>query len=159
MIESAVDLGRRFGGLSRLYGEAGARRIATSHVCVVGVGGVGSWAAEALARSAVGAITLIDLDHIAESNTNRQIHALDGEYGRAKVQAMASRILAINPCCRVSTLEDFVSADNVATLLPRCDLLLDVCFSISFDTEGLPVDIGDDVQETPIHSDCNALWH
>ena len=125
MIEFEVDLGRRFGGLSRLYGEAGARRIAASHVCVVGVGGVGSWAAEALARSAVGAITLIDLDHIAESNTNRQIHALDGEYGRAKVQAMASRILAINPRCRVGSIEDFVSADNVATLLPSCDLLLD----------------------------------
>ena len=116
---------RRFGGLARLYGEAATRRIAAGHVCVVGIGGVGSWAAEALARSAVGTLTLIDLDHIAESNTNRQIHALEGEYGRAKVQAMASRILAINPACRVQAIEDFVTADNVAALLPRCDLVLD----------------------------------
>lgn len=116
---------RRFGGLARLYGERAARKIAAGHVCVVGIGGVGSWAAEALARSAVGAITLIDLDHIAESNTNRQIHAIEGEFGRAKVQAMASRILAINPDCRVQAIEDFVSADNVATLLPPCDVVLD----------------------------------
>lgn len=116
---------RRFGGVARLYGDEAARRIAAGHVCVVGIGGVGSWAAEALARSAVGAITLIDLDHIAESNTNRQIHALEGEFGRAKVQAMAARILAINPACRVRAIEDFISAENVATLLPPCDAVLD----------------------------------
>jgi len=116
---------RRFGGVARLYGDEAAQRLAASHVCVVGIGGVGSWAAEALARSAVGAITLIDLDHIAESNTNRQIHALEGEFGRAKVLAMAARILAINPACRVQAIEDFVSAGNVATLLPACDAVLD----------------------------------
>ena len=125
MDAAGVDSERRFGGLARLYGEAAARRIAAAHVCVVGVGGVGSWAAEALARSAVGSITLIDLDHVSESNTNRQIHALDGEFGRAKVQAMAARILAINPHCRVQAIEEFVSVDNVATLLPACDAVLD----------------------------------
>ena len=125
MDATTVDSERRFGGLARLYGTAAAQRIAAAHVCVVGIGGVGSWAAEALARSAVGAITLIDLDHIAESNTNRQIHALDGEFGKAKVQAMAARILAINPRCRVQAIEDFVSAENVQALLPPCDALLD----------------------------------
>ncbi len=116
---------RRFGGVARLYGEEGAQRIAASHVCVIGIGGVGSWAAEALARSAVGAITLIDLDHVSLSNTNRQIHALEGEFGRAKVLAMAERILAINPDCRVQTIEDFISAENLASLLPTCDCVLD----------------------------------
>lgn len=125
MTATEIDSQRRFGGIARLYGEAAARRIAAGHVCVIGIGGVGSWAAEALARSAVGALTLVDLDHIAESNTNRQIHALDGEYGRAKVEAMAARILAINPQCRVQTIEDFVTVDNAATLLPPCDVVLD----------------------------------
>ena len=125
MVATGLASERRFGGVARLYGEAAALRIAASHVCVVGIGGVGSWAAEALARSAVGAITLIDLDHVSESNTNRQIHALEGEFGRAKVIAMAARILAINPACRVQAIEDFVGADNVATLLPACDAVLD----------------------------------
>ena len=125
MDAAPVDVERRFGGVARLYGEAASARLAAARVCVVGIGGVGSWAAEALARSAVGGIILIDLDHIAESNTNRQIHALDGEFGRAKVQAMATRIQAINPNCAVSAIEDFVSADNVATLLPGCDAVID----------------------------------
>ncbi|MDQ8002518.1 MAG: ThiF family adenylyltransferase, partial [Pseudomonadota bacterium] len=83
-----ADAARRFGGLERLYGVAGAARIRASHVLVAGIGGVGSWAVEALARSGVGALTLIDLDHIAESNINRQIHALDSTVGQAKVEAM-----------------------------------------------------------------------
>lgn len=120
-----MDFERRFGGIARLYGEPGLARITAGHVCVIGIGGVGSWAAEALARSAVGHITLIDLDHVAESNTNRQIHALDGEFGKAKVQAMAERIRAINPACRVTGIEDFVTAENVAQLLPPCDVVLD----------------------------------
>ena len=114
-----IDFGRRFGGIARLYGAAGLERLAAAHVCVIGIGGVGSWAAEALARSAVGRITLIDLDHVAESNTNRQIHAQDGTYGKAKVLAMAERIRAINPACVVSGIEDFVTAENVALLLPQ----------------------------------------
>ncbi len=114
-----MDFARRFGGVARLYGEAGLARLAAAHVCVIGIGGVGSWAAEALARSAVGRITLIDLDHVAESNTNRQIHALEGEFGKSKVQAMAERIRAINPACIVNGIEEFVTAENVALLLPQ----------------------------------------
>ncbi len=108
---------RRFGGIRRLYGAQGFVRIQQAHVCVVGVGGVGSWAAEALARSAVGRITLIDLDHVAESNVNRQIHALEENFGKAKVTAMTERILAINPRCTVTQIEDFVTVDNVSHLL------------------------------------------
>lgn len=122
LIAPEMDYPRRFGGIARLYGDAALARLGVSHVYVIGIGGVGSWAAEALARSAVGRITLIDLDHVAESNTNRQIHALDGEYGRAKVQAMASRILAINPSCVVTQIDDFISPENVAALLIKSTL-------------------------------------
>jgi tRNA A37 threonylcarbamoyladenosine dehydratase len=108
----AADLDRRFGGLARLYGAAGASRIRAAHVVVVGIGGVGSWAAEALARSGVARLTLIDLDHIAESNINRQIHALDDTLGKAKVQAMRERIALINPDCDVRCIEEFVDAAN-----------------------------------------------
>ena len=106
------DLERRFGGLARLYGALGASKIRAAHVVVVGIGGVGSWAAEALARSGVARLTLIDLDHIAESNINRQIHALDNTLGQAKVQAMRERIGLINPACDVRCMEAFVDADN-----------------------------------------------
>lgn len=125
MSESQADFSRRFGGVSRLYGEHGAARLASTHAVVVGVGGVGSWAAEALARCALGRITLIDLDHIAESNTNRQLHALGEEYGKAKVLAMAERLRAIHPGCEVGTIEEFVDADNVEAVLPAADLVLD----------------------------------
>jgi len=107
-----ADLERRFGGLVRLYGAAGAQKIRAAHVVVVGLGGVGSWAAEALARSGVARLTLIDLDHIAESNINRQIHALDNTLGQAKVQAMRERIAHINPECKVDCVEEFVEAAN-----------------------------------------------
>lgn len=118
---------RRFGGMDRLYGSGTLARLSACHACVVGIGGVGSWAAEALARCGVGRLTLIDLDHIALSNTNRQIHALEGSYGQAKVSAMAARIRLINPACVVSEIDDFISADNVAQLLPACDGVLDAC--------------------------------
>jgi tRNA A37 threonylcarbamoyladenosine dehydratase len=108
----AADLERRFGGLARLYGTAGAKKIRAAHVIVVGLGGVGSWAAEALARSGVARLTLIDLDHIAESNINRQIHALDNTLGQAKVQAMRERIAHIHPACEVNCIEEFVEAAN-----------------------------------------------
>jgi len=85
MTEENPDLRRRFGGVARVYGERGAGRFAAAHVCVVGLGGVGSWTAEALARSGVGALTLIDLDHVAESNINRQLHALDSTLGASKI--------------------------------------------------------------------------
>jgi len=120
-----VDLERRFGGVAQLYGEEGAARLRAAHVAVVGLGGVGSWTAEALARSAVGRITLIDMDHIAESNTNRQIHALGDAYGQAKVAAMASRILAINPACDIRAIDEFVTVDNAARLILEYDLVVD----------------------------------
>ncbi|MHB1199136.1 MAG: tRNA threonylcarbamoyladenosine dehydratase [Polaromonas sp.] len=107
-----TDLERRFGGLARLYGAAGARRIRAAHIVVVGLGGVGSWAAEAFARSGVARLTLVDFDHIAESNINRQVHALDSTLGQAKVQAMRERIAHINPACRVDCIEEFVDAAN-----------------------------------------------
>ncbi|QSA97980.1 tRNA cyclic N6-threonylcarbamoyladenosine(37) synthase TcdA [Methylococcus sp. EFPC2] len=113
----AANSERRFGGIARLYGTVGLARLRAAHVCVVGVGGVGSWAAEALARSAIGRITLIDLDNVAESNVNRQIHAMDGEFGKAKIDVMAERIRAINPDCRITLVEDFISHDNVQELI------------------------------------------
>lgn len=126
---AAPDLGRRFGGLDRLYGPSGARRIAAAHVVVVGIGGVGSWAAEALARSGVGQLTLIDLDHIAESNVNRQIHALDATFGQAKVQAMRERIAGIHPGCKVHCIEEFVEPANWPALLSGAaiDGVIDAC--------------------------------
>ena len=115
----APDLARRFGGVRRLYGPSGAQAIAEAHAIVVGLGGVGSWAAEALARSGIGALTLIDLDHVAESNFNRQLHALDATLGMAKVQAMRARIAAFHPSCRVEAVEAWVEPDNWAALLKQ----------------------------------------
>ncbi len=122
------DLARRFGGLQRLYGIGPAQRIRQAHVVVVGIGGVGSWAAEALARSGVARLTLIDMDHIAESNINRQIHALSDTLGQAKIEAMRDRIAQIHPGCRVDLVDDFASAENWPGLLPqRPDALIDAC--------------------------------
>jgi tRNA A37 threonylcarbamoyladenosine dehydratase len=127
-LDETADLQRRFGGLERLYGVAGAAAIRAAHVAVVGVGGVGSWAAEALARSGVGEITLIDLDHVAESNINRQIHALASTLGQAKVQAMRDRILQINPACSVHGIEEFAEPGNWPALLPAgVDAVIDAC--------------------------------
>lgn len=112
-----IDRERRFGGVTRLYGTEGAQRLHAANVCIVGIGGVGSWSAEALARTGVGRITVVDLDMVAESNTNRQIHALDDVYGKAKVEAIAERILAINPDCKVSCIEDFVTQENAQAIL------------------------------------------
>ncbi|MGF6147274.1 Probable adenylyltransferase/sulfurtransferase MoeZ [Kingella potus] len=116
---TALSPPRRFAGIARLYGEPALQRFSQAHVCVVGLGGVGSWAAEALARSGIGALTLIDLDNVAESNTNRQIHALTDNFGKAKTTALAERILQINPACRVGEIEDFVGEDNLHTLFRR----------------------------------------
>ncbi|MDR0735836.1 MAG: tRNA threonylcarbamoyladenosine dehydratase [Zoogloeaceae bacterium] len=122
----AADVARRFVGVRRLYGEAAEQRFMAAHVCVVGAGGVGSWAVEALARSRVGHLTLIDLDMVSASNTNRQMQALEGEYGRAKVIVMAERVQAINPQCHVHCIEDFIDADNVAALLaPDMNVVID----------------------------------
>lgn len=111
------DYDRRFSTLSRLYGEEGFARLQNSHVVIVGIGGVGSWAVEALARSAVGKLTLIDLDNIAPSNINRQIHALSSTVGESKVEAMKSRILEINEQCEVVLIEDFLTVENIAEYL------------------------------------------
>lgn len=123
---SDVDLARRFGGVGRLYGEEGAAKLRDAHVCIVGIGGVGSWVVEALARTGIGRLTLIDLDIVAESNTNRQIHALGDVYGHAKVEAMAERVGQINPFCRVDRIDDFVTPENVADILPAdADVVID----------------------------------
>ena len=114
-----ADLARRFSGLERLYGVEGAAHVRAAHVVVVGIGGVGSWTAEALARSGVGRLTLIDLDHVAESNINRQIHALESTVGQAKVLAMQERIAQINPQCKVLAIDEFVEPDNWLALLAR----------------------------------------
>jgi len=116
---------RRFGGIDRLYGAGSVGRLTRAHVCVIGIGGVGAWAAEALARSGVGHLTLIDLDHVAESNINRQVHALEGTLGQAKVVAMAERIAQINSGCRVTGIEAFITPDNAAALLPQSDVVID----------------------------------
>lgn len=108
---------QRFAGIGRLYGLAALQAFEQTHVCVIGVGGVGSWAAEALARSGIGHITLIDLDDVCISNTNRQLHALQSTIGQDKVAVMAARIRDINPACQVYQVEDFVSSDNLRELL------------------------------------------
>ena len=123
--ESSASSERRFGGIARLYGDEACARFAGARVAVVGIGGVGSWAAEALARSGVRRLTLIDLDHVAESNTNRQIHALDGEYGKPKVQAMADRIRAIDPAAETVAIEEFLDAGNAEALLRGVDWVID----------------------------------
>lgn len=111
------DVARRFSGVRRLYGEQGLARLQQVHILVIGIGGVGSWAVEALARNAVGKLTLVDLDNVAESNVNRQIHALEENLGKAKVTAMRERIAAINPQCEVIEVEDFVTPDNLPQVL------------------------------------------
>jgi tRNA A37 threonylcarbamoyladenosine dehydratase len=126
---------RRFAGLARLYGVLGAQRIAAAHVAVIGIGGVGSWAAEALARSGVGHLTLVDLDHVAESNINRQIHAVEASLGQAKVLAMRDRILSFNPACQVTCVEEFVEPGNWPTLLPQgVTAVIDACDQVKAKT-------------------------
>ena len=118
----------RFAGIDRLYGRGSAARLARKHVAVIGVGGVGSWAAEALARSGVGALTLIDADEVCVSNTSRQLHALEGQYGRPKVAVLAERFAAINPTLRMQAQERFATVDTLdAIYASGCDLVLDAC--------------------------------
>ncbi len=127
-----ADLERRFGGLRRLYGDAAYLRIRSARIAVVGVGGVGSWAAEALARSGVAALTLIDLDHVAESNVNRQVQALGSTLGMAKVEALRVRIADIHPGCAVQGVEEFAEASNWPGLLDApVDVVIDACDQVS----------------------------
>lgn len=123
---------QRFGGIARLYGHSGLERLARAHVAVVGIGGVGSWVAEALARSGVGEISLFDLDDVCVTNSNRQIHAHAGNIGRAKVEAMAERILAINPACTVHAVADFVTRESMAACITeQLDGVIDCIDSVA----------------------------
>lgn len=112
-----ADLPRRFSGIARLYGEPALRAFQRARVCVVGIGGVGSWVVEALARSGIGELALVDLDHVSESNVNRQIHALEPDFGKAKILAMRGRVAQINPECRVRCIDELVMPENVAMLI------------------------------------------
>ena len=121
---------RRFGGVARLYGGELRECFRNATVVVAGLGGVGSWAAEALARTGIGHLVIIDFDHIAESNTNRQLHALEGEYGKAKVAAMSERILKINPDIKLTACDEFLEPENLDQLIPVDALVLDATDSV-----------------------------
>jgi tRNA threonylcarbamoyladenosine dehydratase len=122
------DLERRFGGLRRLYGDVGYARIRGARIAIVGLGGVGSWCAEALARSGVASLTLIDLDQVSESNINRQVQAVGATVGKAKVLALRERIADIHPACEVTGIEEFVDESNWPMLLPHpVDAVIDAC--------------------------------
>lgn len=123
-------LKQRFSGIDRLYGQGSLQLLMGKHVCVIGLGGVGSWAVEALARSGIGKLTLIDADDICLSNTNRQLQALDGQYGKSKAQVLAERCHAIHPDIVVDTVTSFLTPSNMSDLLDRgYDLVIDACDS------------------------------
>ncbi|MEY8878568.1 MAG: ThiF family adenylyltransferase, partial [Leptothrix sp. (in: b-proteobacteria)] len=126
--QAEADLERRFGALRRLWGDAAYTKVRAARIAVVGVGGVGSWCAEALVRCGVAELVLIDLDQISESNINRQIQALGSTVGAAKVDVLKQRLLDIHPGCVVHAIEAFVEADNWPALLPvAVDVLIDAC--------------------------------
>lgn len=133
LIDTRQDdiLERRLGGVARLYGETVYAALQRSHVVVIGLGGVGSWAAEALARSAIGEITLIDYDHVSMSNTNRQLHALEGEFGKSKVDVMAQRLSRINPALQIHCIDDFLKPENFQKYLPSGCYILDAMDDVS----------------------------
>ncbi|MDP8160141.1 tRNA cyclic N6-threonylcarbamoyladenosine(37) synthase TcdA [Pasteurella atlantica] len=122
---------QRFGGIGRLYTPQGLEKLRQSHICVIGIGGVGSWAVEAFARSGIGNITLIDMDDICVTNINRQIHALSGQIGNLKTEAMQERIKLINPECEVQIIDDFLTKDNLSDYLMRgYDYVIDAIDSV-----------------------------
>jgi tRNA A37 threonylcarbamoyladenosine dehydratase len=126
------DFETRFGGIARLYGQAGLQKLRDCHVGVVGIGGVGVWAVEALARSGVGALTLVDLDEICATNINRQLHALTETVGQPKVETMAERVRSINPTCRVVTRQAFFNAQTAPEILaPHFDFIFDAIDSVT----------------------------
>ncbi|MBA2237415.1 MAG: tRNA threonylcarbamoyladenosine dehydratase [Lysobacter sp.] len=140
MAQPAVNpiLQQRFAGIDRLYGSGALERLAACRVAVVGVGGVGSWAVEALARSGIGKLALIDADDICVSNSNRQLPAHAGQFGRAKVEAMAERCRAINPLIQIDAVPEFLVAGNVESLLERGhDLVIDACDSFRSKVEAI----------------------
>lgn len=133
------DFQTRFGGIGRLYGQEPLQWLQSGHFCVVGIGGVGTWVAEALARSGVGRITLIDLDDVCTTNTNRQIHAMHNTVGQAKVDVMAQRIRLINPDCQVEVIEDFITPENLFDVFGakgnlKFDVVIDAIDSIKAKT-------------------------
>ena len=122
---------QRFGGIGRLYGAYALVRLRQAHICVIGIGGVGSWAVEALARSGVGKITMIDMDDICVTNINRQIHALTGNIGQLKTEVMQQRVKLINPECDVQIIDDFISGENLAQYIhPDYDYVIDAIDSV-----------------------------
>ena len=122
---------QRFGGTRRLYGHSEVDILRASHVCVIGIGGVGSWAVEALARSGVGELTLIDMDDVCVTNINRQIHAMTGTVGQSKIEVMAQRVALINPDCHVNLIDDFITPENIAEYIDgRFDYVLDAIDSM-----------------------------
>lgn len=131
VLDETIDEARRFGGLQRLYGEASYQRLRQLHVTVIGLGGVGSWTVEALARSGVARLTLVDMDHVSESNINRQIQALTQTVGQSKAQALLDRIARIHPSCQVDVVDDFVTPDNWLTddwrVARSADIVIDAC--------------------------------
>ncbi|MFC4727541.1 tRNA threonylcarbamoyladenosine dehydratase [Coralloluteibacterium thermophilus] len=130
-MDAAQLRAERFAGIDRLYGRGSVERLAGASVCIVGLGGVGSWAVEALARSGVGALTLIDADDVCLSNTNRQLHALDGQYGRGKAEVLAERCRAINPAIRVEAVQRFLTVESLDALLgPGFGVVIDACDSL-----------------------------
>lgn len=117
MIERLDNYEQRFGGIGRLYGKVALQKLSQAHVCVIGIGGVGFWIVEALARTGVGQISMIDMDDICVTNINRQIHALSGSVGQLKTEVMKQRVMLINPQCKVNIIDDFISPDNLADCL------------------------------------------
>jgi tRNA A37 threonylcarbamoyladenosine dehydratase len=128
-IEGSIEE-RRFGGVSRLYGPELRARFQSATVVVAGLGGVGSWAAEALARTGIGHLVLVDFDHITESNTNRQVHAFEGQYGKAKVEAMTQRIMQINPEIQITACDEFLEPENLERIIPDDAYVLDATDSV-----------------------------
>ncbi len=121
----------RFNGTVRLYGEKAVEIFRQSHVCVIGIGGVGSWAAEALARTGIGSLTLIDMDDVCVTNINRQLHAMSGTVGKSKIDVMGERIKAINPDCKLTLIDDFISEENIPEYINKnYDYVLDAIDSI-----------------------------
>lgn len=112
-----TKVSRQFASTARLFSAADFAQLRASHIGVIGLGGVGSWAAEALARSGVGRLTLVDMDHVAESNLNRQAQALYSTLGMAKGKALSDRLLDISPECQITVIDDFLNAENAAEIL------------------------------------------
>ena len=135
VVVTQCDFGERFGGIRRVYGASASDTIADLRLCVIGIGGVGSWAVEGLARSGVGRITLIDNDSVCVTNVNRQIHALDSTLGQSKVEVMGRRVAEINPVCQVDIIDDFLTMQTLEDYLSRgYDYVIDAIDSIKFKT-------------------------